>query len=173
MTAYGPAEAAPPRDPETAPPQGPGVQPPFAAPPIDGDRTRVWVGLGVGAAAVLLCCLGGAAGIGGLMVTGVQALNEQAHVAVGSYLDALEAENFVEAYSRLCDDAQRRESVQQFSARVSAQPHVDGYTLRDADIADRIVLPADVRYDTGQQRTIRFVLIQDTETGELEVCGFE
>jgi hypothetical protein len=164
MTAYGTAEA---------PPQGPGVQPPFAAPPIDGDRTRVWVGLGVGAAALLLCCLGGVAGVGGLLYTGIRALNEQARVAVGGYLDAVEAENFVEAYSRLCDDAKRQESVQQFSARLADEPHISGYTLYEASIAEQIVLPADVRYDTGQQQTLRFVLIQDTQTGELEVCGVE
>src|SRR5262245_28432235 len=69
----------------SGPPPGPGVQPPFAAPPTDGDRTRVWVGLGVGAAALVLCCLGGLAGLAGLIYTGTQAIDEQSRVTVDRY----------------------------------------------------------------------------------------
>jgi hypothetical protein len=172
MTAFGPPPAVPPGGPAT-PPTGPGVQPPFAAPPIDGDRTRVWVGLGVGAAALVLCCLGGVAGFGGLLYTGIQAQNERARATVSGYLNALSAEDYVKAYSLLCDRAQNSESVQAFTERVSDEPHVDAFTLGRAQFNQEIVLPADVRFDDGQQRTVRFQLEDDVNTGELEVCGVE
>lgn len=149
------------------------MQPPFAAPPIDGDRTRVWIGLGVGAAALLLCCLGGVAGIGGLVVVGFQAVNEQARATVGDYLDALTAEDYVKAYALLCDDVQREESVQEFTDRISAGPRVTGYTLGEADVREVVVLPVEVRYADGRQRAEQFRLVNDGDTGELEVCGVE
>lgn len=174
MTWYGSGPVATPgvQAPDSAavPPPGPGVQPPFAAPPIDGDRTRVWVGLGVGAAALVLCCVAGIAGIGGLMVTGVQAINEQAHATVRHYLDALVREDYAGAYAVLCDTAQRRESQRQFAERVSRGPRVVRYTLRETEIAEQIVVPADVSFVTGVDRELRFVLDQDTTDNRLEVC---
>jgi len=133
----------------------------------------VWVGLGVGAAALLLCCLGGIAGFGGLIYTGMQAIDEQARATVGSYLDALEAEDFVEAYGLLCDQIQRQESVEAFTERVSDDPQVTSYRLGETDVAEDIVLPAELRYENGQERTLRFRLVDDGDTGELEICGVE
>ena len=179
MTSYGPssppvAPGSPPFAPGwTAPPPGPGVQPPFAAPPIDGDRTRVWVGLGVGAAALVLCCVGGVAAVGGLMVTGVRAVNEQSQAAVTHYLDAFIKEDYRAAYSQLCDVEQKRETAQQFADRISRGPRVVSYTLHDTEVAQRIVVPADVSFTTGTARALRFVLDQDTGEGRFEVCGIE
>lgn len=172
---YGPPHPGP-GDTVTAPatpPAGPGVQPPFAAPPIDGDRTRVWVGFGVGAAALLLCCVGGVAGFGGLMVTGVRAVNEQAQATVRNYLDALSEERFDEAYGLLCDSAQDDESPQEFADRVSDEPQVSEFTVGQAEITDEVVVPADVRYATGSQRELLFRLEQDSGTGQFEVCGVQ
>src|SRR5437016_152585 len=42
-----------------SPPRGPGVAPPFAAPPTDRSRKSLWIGLGVGALLLVLCCVGG------------------------------------------------------------------------------------------------------------------
>lgn len=160
-------DAAPP------PPEGPGVQPPFAAPPIDADRTRLWVGLGVGAAALVLCCVGSVVGFGGLVVTGVQALNEQATVTVDRYLGALAERRYDDAYDLLCDERQRDESVAEFTRRVGEGPQVTSYTVGKPQISREIVVPADVRYDGGHERDLRFVLEQDRGTGRFEVCGVE
>jgi hypothetical protein len=155
------------------PPTGPGVQPPFAAPPIDADRTRLWVGLGVGAAALVLCCAGGVLGFGGLVVTGLEALNEQATVTVDRYLGALADRRYDDAYALLCDERQRDESVAEFSRRVGAGPQVTSYTVGEPQIDREVVVPADVRYDTGLESDQRFVLKQNRGTGRFEVCGVE
>ena len=154
------------------PPPGPGVAPPFAAPPIEGRNVRIWIGLGVAGLAVLLCCGGGTAAFVGLVLTGTEALKERARTVVADYLDALKEEEYVEAYRLLCDDAQDEESPGEFADRVSREPDIVSYTLHDLRIDD-FTLEADVRYPGGSGDSLRFVLVQDQRTGELEVCGID
>ncbi|SDZ25661.1 hypothetical protein SAMN05444365_10881 [Micromonospora pattaloongensis] len=168
MTIPGPA--TPPAVVPTPPP-GPGARPPFAAPPTEGRTARVWVGIGVAALAVLLCCGGGAAALVGIAVTGTQAVNERSHAVVAAYFDAVEQREYAKAYALLCDDIHRRESVPEFERRVSAEPAIDSYTIGDATIANVVIVPVDVRYDRGGQRTLHVELSQDAGTGEFEVCG--
>ncbi|MEV1288826.1 hypothetical protein [Micromonospora sp. NPDC049679] len=153
------------------PPPGPGVSPPFAAPPTEGRTTRLWIGLGVAALAVVLCCGGGGAALLGLAVTGTQAVNERARVVVGEYFDAVEQEEYDKAYALLCGDVRRRESPPEFERRVAAEPQITSYTVRDATIANEVIVPVDVTYARGGGRTVRVVLAQDSGTGEFEVCG--
>lgn len=156
------------------PPAGPGVQPPFPAPPVDGARTRVWVGLGVGAAALVLCCVGSVVGFGGLIVAGMQAASEQAKVTVGDYLGALKERKYAEAYALLCDQLQARESADAFSRRVAEGPQVTGYTVGKPETDQQpIIVPADVRYDSGRQRSLRFTLTQDRDNAKLEICDVD
>jgi hypothetical protein len=156
------------------PPPGPGVTPPFPAPPVEGRSTRLWLGLGAAGLATLLCCGGGlAAGIG-LAVTGAQAVNEQARVVVGDYLDDVRAGRYDEAYESLCPALRRRESQGQFVDRISDQPRISGYDLRDVDLTTgEIILPVDVRYAGGSGDTLRFTLEQDRGSGDFEVCGID
>lgn len=154
-----------------APPSGPGVVPPFAAPPTEGRTVRLWLGLGVAALAVVLCCGGGSAAIIGLGVTTNQAINEQARKVVNDYLDAVSHRKYDEAYGLLCDDAQRRESPREFQRRVGAEPHIASYRVRDARVANEVSVPADVNYDSGSRTTLTFSLAQDRSSGRLEVCG--
>lgn len=170
----GPVLAAPGQPGPSGPPPGPGVQPPFAAPPIDGDRTRVWVGLGVGAVALVLCCLGGLAGLGGLIYTGTQAIDEQSRVTVDRYLGALVKKDYRDAYSMLCDSAQQGESEAAFTTRLSQGPQVESYQIGKPETTNiPVTVPADVQYDTGVRRNLRFALKQDSKTAEFEVCGVQ
>jgi len=162
----GPGQAAP-------PPPGPGVQPPFAAPPTEGDQRRTWIGLGIGGLALLLCCVGGVVGFIALVVTSVEAIDEQARATVGHYLDAVKDENYEDAYDLLCDDIQQRESPDRFAQRVQRDPDISSYQLQQTQVADQVVVPADVRYADGDSETINFVLQQDSTTGAFEVCGTE
>jgi hypothetical protein len=125
----------------------------------------------VAALAVLLCCGGGAAALLGLAVTGTQAVNERARVVVEEYFDAVEHEEYAKAYALLCGDVRRRESPSEFERRVAAEPELSSYTVRDATIANEVIVPVDVTYVGGGGRTLRVVLAQDTGTGEFEVCG--
>jgi hypothetical protein len=154
------------------PPPGPGVTPPFAAPPIEGRSARIWIGLGVAGLAVLLCCGGGTAAVIGLVVTGSEALNEQARTVVGDYLDAVTEEEYSDAYRLLCDDAQDDESQEEFAERVSQEPDIESYTLHDLQL-NEFTLAAEVRYAGGVVDSVRFLLAQDQRTGELEVCGID
>ncbi|PZM98172.1 MAG: hypothetical protein DIU79_00805 [Actinobacteria bacterium] len=154
-----------------APPPGPGVRPPFAAPPTEGRAARLWLGIGAAGLAALLCCGGGVAAMFGLVITGTKAINEQARVVVGDYLDAVRQEEYDRAYAMLCDSEQQRESPPEFERRMAAAPRIRSYTIHDVTLAHEIVVPVDVTYDPGGQRTVRVVLEQDKQTGQLEVCG--
>ncbi|WP_091108061.1 hypothetical protein [Micromonospora citrea] len=152
------------------PPAGPGVAPPFAAPPTEGRNTRLWLGLGAGALAVLLCCGGGGAAVVGLVVTGVQAVREQGHTVSTDYYQALVERKYGAAYDQLCDDAQRRESRGEFERRVAAEPQISAFRVGEVD-ATTLTVPVDVTYTGGRQDRQEVVLGQDRETGGMEVCG--
>ncbi|MEU7752775.1 hypothetical protein AB0B57_30000 [Micromonospora sp. NPDC049101] len=153
-----------------APPPGPGVAPPFAAPPTEGRRTRLWIGLGVGALAVVLCCGGGGSAVVGLFVTGVQAVREQARTVTGDYYQALVERNYGRAYEQLCDDAQQRESQPEFERRAAAEPQVAAFRLGEVDTIN-LTMPVDVTLDGGGREQQQVILGRDGQTGGVEVCG--
>jgi hypothetical protein len=142
------------------------------APPIEGRTARIWIGLGVAGLAVLLCCGGGTAAVVGLMLTGTEALNERGRMVVREYLDAVSDDDFHTAYRLLCDDAQEDETESEFADRVSREPDIVSYTLHDLQVTD-LTLEAQVRYAGGSEDSLRFLLAQDRNTGELEVCGVD
>lgn len=154
-------------------PAGPGAAPPFAAPPVEGRSARLWIGLSVAALAVLICCGGGTIALVGLIITGGEAINEQAQVAVDDYFDAVSQQQFGAAYGMLCAEAQRRESLDEFTDRIAAEPEIASYEVGQVSVATRIVVPVEVTYRQGGVDTLRVSLNQDTGTGELEVCGIE
>src|SRR5919205_1140631 len=103
-----------------APPPGPGVVPPFPAPPTEGRGLRIGLGLGIGGAALLLVCGGGAAaGVGLVSVMG-SALNEQAHVVVGHFFDAIKARRYNEAYGSQCQEVKNRETQDEFTQHITS-----------------------------------------------------
>jgi hypothetical protein len=131
----------------------------------------MWIGLGVAALAVVLCCGGGAAALVGLAVAGTQAINEQARAVVGSYYQAVRDEHYGRAYELLCDTSKRRESPQEFQRRVSAEPHIASYQVGAATVANEVTVPVQVSYTGGSQATQKVSLAQNGRTGTLEVCG--
>lgn len=154
------------------PPPGPGVAPPFVAPPTDGARRRRWIAIGLGGAAALVCCVGGVFGLAGLLVLGTQAVSDQSRTVVVDYLSALRDQRYDDAYRLLCDDVQRAATLPEFSRALDAQPGVSSFTVREPDLTrDPIEVPATVRYDNGTSEETRYLLKQDTTTGEFEVCG--
>src|SRR5436309_9937590 len=85
-----------------APPPGPGVRAPFAAPPTERDRKRLWISLVVGAVLLLLCCGGGVVGFGVLVVATDRALPAEATAVVERYLTGLRDGDYQKAYDQLC-----------------------------------------------------------------------
>jgi hypothetical protein len=177
MTISGPIPAAAPTGPAMAgvpmPPPGPGVQPPFAAPPTDGTRQRRWVAFGLAIGAVMLVCVGGVVGVGGLVVLGVQVVRDEAAGTVNGYLTAIQDEEYDDAYDRLCDAAQRRTSRAQFARAQSQLPGISSFSVGEVELAERILVPATISYDDRTMNTVRFVMEQDQSTGAIEVCGQE
>ncbi|WP_433533600.1 hypothetical protein ACQPYA_24620 [Micromonospora sp. CA-263727] len=153
-----------------APPPGPGVAPPFAAPPTEGRRSRLWLGLGAGALALLLCCGGGGAAVFGLLVSSVQAAAEQGRTVSGDYYRALSNGEYGRAYDQLCEPAKRRESRPEFERRAAAEPQIASYRVGEVDTRT-LTVPVDVTYVGGGQERQQVVLKQDQETGSMEVCG--
>ncbi|GIJ35536.1 hypothetical protein Vse01_46840 [Micromonospora sediminimaris] len=160
----GPERGAP------VPPPGPGVAPPFAAPPTEGGRSRLWLGLGAGALALLLCCGGGGTAVVGLLVSGVQAIEEQGRTVSGDYYRALADGEYGQAYDQLCEDARRRESRQEFERRSAAEPQISSYRVGEVDTTT-LTVPVEVTYRGGGQERQQVVLAQDPQTGGMEVCG--
>jgi len=111
---------------------------------------------------------------GGLFLTSYQAINEQAHRAVGDYLDAEIAGDLEEAYELRCEEDRRSESLAEFRDRVSSLPRIESYELSDADITPtgNVRVPALVSYENGEQERLLVPLAQNETTGELEVCGW-
>lgn len=164
-----PAAASPGVD-VPAPPAGPGVAPPFPAPPVEGRTFRLWLGLGVAALAVVLCCGGGAFAFAGLLVTSAQAMNEQAQAVVGDYFEAVRDRQYGKAYQLLCDDARRRESPAEFEQRVAAGPDISAYRVGDVALTNEITVPVEVTYTSGRRDDLRVSLVQDPDTAALRIC---
>jgi hypothetical protein len=154
------------------PPQGPGVHPPFPAPPVEGRGRRVGLGLGLGAGVLLLVCGGGAAAGIGLTRVMTSALNEQAEVVVGDYLEALRDREWSQAYDQLCEQAQREETEAQFTSRVSTAEQITSWDVGTVDLV-RATAPVKVTYADGDTAELRAELAQSRETGGFEVCRVE
>jgi hypothetical protein len=153
-------------------PQGPGVQAPFPAPPTEGGGARLGWALGIAGAVLALCCGGAFVAILGFGVTQVAALNEQAHVVVGEYLDDLRDEKYDEAYRLLCDKEQAHLTRDRFEAREKARTPLRSYTIGEFDINSG-KLPVTERYQDGSSDLVTYTFESDPKTAKLEICGRE
>jgi hypothetical protein len=165
-----PAPPVPPVPVAPPPPPGPGVHPPFPAPPVEGRGRRIGLGFGVGAGIVALVCGGGLAAVIGLGVAMTSAINEQAHVVVSDYLNAVRDGDYDKAYGQLCQSSKSFESARQYRARVAAEKHFDGYTIGDVNLVSGEI-PVDLRYPDGDVDHVSAQLGQNTSTGAFEVCS--
>jgi hypothetical protein len=152
------------------PPPGPGVTPPFTAPPADRNRRGLWIGLGVGALVLVLCCAGTLAGFGLLVVGTTRQVQQQATQVVGDYLDALQTGDYETAYAYLCSEAQGNVTAREFATLQEARPRPTAYRLLQPEIGNTIIVPADVRYDDGTSARSRFELEQESGGQELRIC---
>jgi hypothetical protein len=154
------------------PPPGPGVAPPFPAPPSEGRAGRIWMSVGIAAVVAMICCGGGAVAVLGIGLTTTQALTEQAEAQVGQYLDALRDEDYSLAYSYICDQEQNSTSRRDFIDEMAEQPVISSYRLGELNAySTELLMPAELTYSGGQQVQVEYILVQDTSTAQLEVCG--
>ncbi|MEV0898418.1 hypothetical protein [Actinoplanes sp. NPDC049802] len=152
------------------PPPGPGVHPPFPAPPVEGRGKRTGTSLGITAGVLVLVCGAGAVATGGFLTAFGNALDEQAQVVVGRYLDDVKERDFDGAYRQLCQAARDEESQAAYVARMSATEPFNSYRLGELALGVRIVLPVELVYPGGGSEQQEAVLGQNTTTGKFEVC---
>lgn len=155
-----------------APPPGPGVRAPFVTPPTERDRKRMWIGLGVGGALLVLCCVGGLFAFGALVVAGQRAVPNEARIAVTAYLDGLKDHDYHAAYDRLCTRIQQDESYEEFAGRQRDQPDITSYSLDEPVVeGSSVMVGATISRTDGAVATVRYTLISDQQAGELRICG--
>jgi hypothetical protein len=152
------------------PPPGPGVTPPFTAPPADRNRRGLWIGLGAGALVLVLCCVGGIAGFGLLLVGTNKQVQTQATQVVRDYLHALETGDYGTAYSHLCSDLKGQVTATEFAAEQARQPRPTSYLIHQPQIGNAIIVPVDVRYEDGTSMRRRYELRQESGAQELTIC---
>ncbi|MBO0869709.1 MAG: hypothetical protein J2P15_14200, partial [Micromonosporaceae bacterium] len=99
-----------------SPPPGPGVLVPFSAPPTERDRKRLWITLGISGFLLLLCCVGGVVGFGGLIVESNRATEAASVTVVHDYLEGLRTRNFGSSYNQLCPQLQQQTSRSEFQS---------------------------------------------------------
>jgi hypothetical protein len=164
--------AAPPGVP--GPPLGPGVVPPFPAPPTEGRGQRVGLGLGLGALVLVLVCGGGLTAVIGLSVVMTRALNEQAQVVIGDYLEDLQARRYAEAYDSLCAEAKQQTSRATFISEAAAAEPIESHRVGELNLTSvDLAVPVDVTYRDGDTARLRAYLGQNRQTGQFQVCRLE
>jgi hypothetical protein len=166
---YPPAPLPPPGS-VPGPPPGPGLQAPFVAPPTDGTRRRRGRAIALILATVFVCCIGGVAGFGGLIVLGERAFVDEARGVVSKYLTALQHGDSATAYSLTCKQLQDNETESEF-ARGRGPSGVISFSVGNPSIEQNIIeVPVVLHYPDGD-RSETFTVTQDNETGEFRVCG--
>jgi hypothetical protein len=152
---------------EPAPPSGPGVIPPFVAPPTDRDNRRLWLGLGAGAVAVLVCCVATVVGFGIVVAGGAERVKRESQRTVTDYLGNVKAGKYGAAYRLLCGDLRRTETLAAFVSREGGLVdfHVGKATVDQSDVS----VPAQVQYRDQGWRT-RTYLVQ-AEGEKMVICG--
>jgi hypothetical protein len=158
--------------PGVPPPPGPGVQPPFVAPPTDGTKQRRWLAAGLAGGAALILCVGGLFGIGGLVVFGGQMILDQSKTAVVNYLTAVRDGKYADAYNSLCQAEKEKLTKPQFERALGSGPRISSFTVASPiETNDLVLVPATMSFTNGSSQTVKYVLEQNTSTGDIEVCG--
>jgi hypothetical protein len=167
----GPGGGHPPVAPPAPP--GPGVSPPFAAPPVDRSRRGLWIGLALGAIALVVCCVGGIVGIGVVGVAATDQAQQQAQRSVRAFLDGLRNRDYDKAHAQLCQRtaASRRPAdlEREFGPlslrdyRVGEARTATSTTNGDVVVVDATLVPA-----TRGDRRYEFGLGQDGD--KLRIC---
>jgi hypothetical protein len=149
-----------------APPRGPGVAPPFAAPPTDRNKRGLWIGLGVGAVVLLLCAVGGVAGIFVLYRAGTEQVKRDAVTVVTTYLNALRGNDFNTAQAQLCPRLAREYSPARLAADFRAWPFTN-FRLDEPRVTNGIEVTAHLDTSGGTvDRT--FGVVNQAQT--LKIC---
>jgi hypothetical protein len=150
------------------------VRAPFATPPTERDRKRLWLGLGIGAALLVVCCGGGVVGLGALVVNRTDALRTEASRVVTEYLSDLSGEHYDSAYRLLCGSLRGAMTESQFADRQDSGPRVARFAITSTTISGaEVVVGVAVTGDDGTSRYRTLTLVEEGDPPALHVCGGE
>jgi hypothetical protein len=127
------------------------------------------VAIALAIVAVLLCCVGAVAGVGGLIYLGDKAIIAEAKQAVADYLTEVQKNDFPSAYKQLCSEAQS--NITEDELANSWPVPLTSFTVGDPVISNEIVVPARLELADGTTRQDSYLVTQDKTTGRLHVCG--
>ena len=148
---------------------GPGVVPPFAAPPREGNRRRMWTGLGIGAAVFVLCCGGGIFGLGALVVSSTSARSDEARTVVEKYMTAWQGQDYPGAYQLVCDEVRDTTSLASFTGDLS-QVEVSEFDVGTPRLnTDTTVVPVRITFSDGDTEDDSFGVVLDSNQ-DSKVC---
>jgi hypothetical protein len=154
------------------------MAPPAAAPPPyvpqpPPTKSNWWkILIAVGAVVALLCCVG-AVGLGIWGYNKVKDVAGPAQDAASAYLSDVEAGNYGAAYNRLCANAKRQLTAQQFAQAQSMLPKITKHEITGFNVTSvngRSTATVNVRLEreaVGEtEQTIQLV----KEDGDWKVC---
>lgn len=165
-----PGFAPPPGPGIPAPPQGPGAAPPFASPPTERDKRRMWISLGIGAVVLVLCCAGGIGGVGVVIIGGVEQSKRQATATVEAFLDAVQDGNVRDARNQICSGLGPGTSVGELVSRAS-DTEFTSYTLGEAELSSTIDVPATLSAPGGDVEQLYLVGSEGTTSCIVDILA--
>jgi len=148
------------------------VVPPFAAPPSDRNTKGLWIGLGVGALVLVLCCVGGVAGLYFLGSTASRQLDAQARTVAAKYLDAWRDGDYRAAYDQLCAKTKSQFTRGQYVERLQSGPELRSYRITGvASTATPVVVDVDGVFDNGGRAVTMDLNRVSSGSTDLAVCA--
>jgi hypothetical protein len=152
------------------PPPGPGAAPPFAAPPTERDKRRTWIAIGVTAVVLVLCCVGGAGGIGVVIWGGVEQSKDQAAAVVEEFLERIEQGEPAAARQLVCDDLPPRVTSNELVNRTSS---IDfrSFQVGEPQVRNTIDVPVTLETATAQLRQLYLVGAEGTSACILDILA--
>jgi len=139
--------------------------PVFSPPVPTKNRTRLIVGLVTGGL-VLLCCLGGLAGVVGL---GVYGYSTREVAAVTLYLEELKTRDFNGAYRMLCDPVRSGQTREAFVREQVSRPRLVSYQVGEPEAdTDGGPIPVRLRYADRSIQDETFTVVEEADG--LRVC---
>jgi hypothetical protein len=151
------------------PPPGPGVAPPFAAPPLDRSRRSLWIGLIVGGAGFVLCCVGGLFGFGLLAVAGNDQIQLQVKQTVQQFVDAVRDGNYPLAHEQLCESQAARVPPSGIRAQFGQEPLIRAAIGQPRVSSRQATVDVELQY-ADSSRTYTFTLVP--EGTEWKICDW-
>jgi hypothetical protein len=121
----------------------------------------------------IVCCLGGIAGVVGVVVLGERAVDELARTSVGNFYQGIMDGKYPTAYRHLCDRERGQLSMREFQDKVEDGPKIASYQVGEFQAPDLETLTVSVRleFQGGDPRQLRLKLAQDANTGAIQICG--